>query len=648
MSVGIDKLVDAFMGNPAPLEAKVKKDQQGQKPGELPEDFEEALALQQINELRQGAQNQQAMQAGGAQPSVVEKLKQMLAAQQRGQSQPMPGQPPQFQPPQGQPQMAQGQPPMPQGPQGGPPPAPQGQPVMAARGGSIDQLMSNLGRHYAGGGIIAFTPGGDVEDKEKLTEEEAREIAQRMKQRTNMMPDSMRVTDLDVTSFPELQKSDLYAKALARAQGTKPEPSNEDIKKALAFVSAPAAAGLDVLMSPLKFLANTSFRNPLSKEPPANYTSVMDARNKYLYGEKPAPAEVKPTAAKPTEAKTPAPLDPETEKLLRLAATRSQTGVSTNPDLVPRKPIVGTSPDDAKPAAPRPSVGGTATPAAALDPNSLRAVIEANIRKNLGKDEDAEWAKGAKRYEDFMGIDKLLQPREARIAERQEMIRKLQGERTPAWVEALSAAGTPIRGGVGSLINMMGNKAQSTRAGYSAEDLKFFDEIGAMQDEVAKLKLEGKYKAAAAGEAAIKDVIANKRQSESSGASLVATDERTEANKQIAADNRAARALTAAGQAQTTALAREEKIRQFNETELRKMREKDIDRAAKIEAAVAKRTAMIDMQLQSPKLKPEVEAELLRRRNEIVKQVRAEYPSAGAGAANIPPPPANAVREIKK
>jgi hypothetical protein len=38
------------------------------------------------------------------------------------------------------------------------------QPVMAARGGSIDQLMSNLGSHYAGGGIIAFDEGGDVEE----------------------------------------------------------------------------------------------------------------------------------------------------------------------------------------------------------------------------------------------------------------------------------------------------------------------------------------------------------------------------------------------------------------------------------------------------------------------------------------------------
>jgi hypothetical protein len=601
MSVGIDKLVDAFMGNPAPLEAKVKKDQQGQKPGELPEDFEEALALQQINELRQGAQNQQAMQAGGAQPSIVEKLKQMLAAQQRGQSQPMPGQPPQFQPPQGQPQMAQGQPPMPQGPQGGPSPAPQGQPVMAAHGGSIDQLMSNLGRHYAGGGIIAFNGEEDSDVKDE-------DIKKKLQQYTLQQQGADWVARKQAARLAEAEDEARRQELISRI----PTGGRE----------APASTG----RMPGELERNVS--NTLAAMPGASAAKGFAGGLRGLMGLLgiAGDREEKPAAATP-----PATLDAESEKLKRLAAVKPQTGQNTNPDLVPRKPIVGTSPDDVKPAAPRPSasgpsVGGPATPAAALDPNSLRALIEANIRKELGKDEGAEWAKGAKRYEDFMGIDKLLQPREARIAERQEMIRKLQGERTPAWVEALSAAGTPIRGGVGSLINMMGNKAQSTRAGYSAEDLKFFDEIGAMQDEVAKLKLEGKYKAAAAGEAAIKDVIANKRQSESSGASLVATDERTEANKQIAADNRAARALTAAGQAQTTALAREEKIRQFNETELRKMREKDIDRAAKIEAAVAKRTAMIDMQLQSPKLKPEVEAELLRRRNEIVKQVKAEYP----------------------
>ena len=88
----------------------------------------------------------------------------------------------------------------------------------------------------------------------------------------------------------------------------------------------------------------------------------------------------------------------------------------------------------------------------------------------------------------------------------------------------------------------------------------------------------------------------------------------------------AARAQSASQHSATMALALEEKKRQFNETELRKIREKDVDRAAKIETAIAKRTAMIDMQLQNPKLKPEEETALLAKRNDIVKRVQAEYP----------------------
>ena len=141
---GIDQLIDTYKGNPQPLQAEVKKAQQEQPPGEIPADLEEALALQEIAQLRQGAQNQQAMQAGGAQPSVVEKLRQMLAGYQAQA---------QMAPP------AQGA------------PAPQGEPVMAARGGSIDQLMSNLGRHYAGGGIIAFSKPTE-ENNQSLVKDE--------------------------------------------------------------------------------------------------------------------------------------------------------------------------------------------------------------------------------------------------------------------------------------------------------------------------------------------------------------------------------------------------------------------------------------------------------------------------------------------
>ena len=132
--MGIDQLVNAYKGNPAPLQAKVQQAQQGQPPGAIPPDLEEAIALQKITELRNSAQSQQAMQAGGAQPSVVEKLRQMLGAEQRQQAQP--------------PQMPQQ---MPQGPQGMPPQAPQGAPQ------GVDALPSNVGQQYADGGIIGHT-----------------------------------------------------------------------------------------------------------------------------------------------------------------------------------------------------------------------------------------------------------------------------------------------------------------------------------------------------------------------------------------------------------------------------------------------------------------------------------------------------------
>jgi hypothetical protein len=69
MNGGIDQLVDTYKGYPQPLQAKVQKAQQGQPPGEIPPDLEEAMALQKIAELRNSAQGQQAMQAGGAQQS---------------------------------------------------------------------------------------------------------------------------------------------------------------------------------------------------------------------------------------------------------------------------------------------------------------------------------------------------------------------------------------------------------------------------------------------------------------------------------------------------------------------------------------------------------------------------------------------------
>lgn len=201
--MGIEQLVEAYKGNPAPLQQRVQKAQQGQAPGAIPPDLEEAIALQKITELRNSAQGQQAMQAGGAQQSVVEKLRQMLAsAEQRQQGQP---QMPQGVP-QGQPQMAQ-------------------PPVMAARGGSIAHLMSNLGRHYAGGGIVAFSgeDGSEVKENKELTPEEAREILRRMRQRTDMRPESMAITDVDTNSIPNFVAGNRFQQEMDKATG-KREP----------------------------------------------------------------------------------------------------------------------------------------------------------------------------------------------------------------------------------------------------------------------------------------------------------------------------------------------------------------------------------------------------------------------------------------
>jgi hypothetical protein len=149
-NMGINQLANMYMGNPQPLAAKVQQAQQQTKPGQIPPDLEQAIALQKIQEMRQAAQNQQAMQAGGQQPTIMDKLRQMAQPQMQAQPQGM------QMAPQGLPQgMSQGM------------PQQEEMPVQAAHGGSIAHLMSNLGNHYDGGGIVAFEEGGDVEKKRK-------------------------------------------------------------------------------------------------------------------------------------------------------------------------------------------------------------------------------------------------------------------------------------------------------------------------------------------------------------------------------------------------------------------------------------------------------------------------------------------------
>ena len=483
MDAGINQLVDTYKGNPAPLQQQVQRDQKQQPQAELSPDLEEAIALQKIAELQNSARNQQAIQTGGAQPTIIDKLRQMLG-----------GNRPQAQMAQAN---TQGQPPMPMRPM-----MPQ-QPVRAATGGSIAQLASNLGRHYAGGGIIAFNSRGSVKDPDKQSD----------------APDYR---------IPELQKSDLYAKALAAAQGDKPEPSNEDIKKALAFVSAPAAAGLDVLLSPLKFLANNSFRSPLSNAPLANYTTAMDARNKYLYGEK--PAEEAPAAAA-------AP-----EDMGREGRRTGPVAVGVNPNANPNLVPASARPQPEAPAAPKPPAAPQAEAPQKVDPNSLRAMAEKYIRDEMGLKPETERDKAVEWSRKTMGLDDLLAEKSRRADAREQAIAEVKANRTPEWIRGLQAAGgAPVRGGIGMLLGKVGSEMSNTREAYANQDLAYQAELDRLRDVITDAKISGNKELAKEGMAAYKEVDARRKAALTSVTSLLNTDELSATRRQMAKDAAAAR-----------------------------------------------------------------------------------------------------------
>jgi len=403
---------------------------------------------------------------------------------------------------QGQPQM--GQQPMPAG-------MPQ-QSVMAARGGSIDQLMSNLGRHYAGGGIIAFdgTKGSKVEDKDKDKEEE----------RTKQREADRRA----LLSFPAAL-GDIAQLPIAAGYN----------------LAADAGSGLERFLNRLGSAVTGEDINTQRDD---------QVGNKFRFSPTPFTDMLRSPAGKETQqprGEAVKATDPATIRSQLNAAdagSRSEPGTALPPELTPT---------DVKPTANvfggGPRVNTIRPPAEPTDP--MEIALRAAIMKTLGKNEDQEFEKGSKRYQDFMGLDKLLAPREARIAEREGMQRKIQGERLPAWVEGFSRASKPIvSGGIGTILDNLGSGMQDQRKAYSAEDVKFFDQISDMKDEVLKLRLEGKYKAAAAGENAIKDMLADKRQAESSGTSLLNTKENTRSREQTALDNRLGREAQAAQSAQ--------------------------------------------------------------------------------------------------
>jgi hypothetical protein len=191
----VSKIADLYQGNPQALEKRIESEPKG--PTGLPLDLSKLMALnigltEQDAAKRQaalaGLQQMQQQNQGGEPPTVAQTIQQ--AAMQRAKTIALQQQREQ----QGLQALAQQQRMMGAVPENTP--QPERQPS------GIDELATNIGENFAGGGIVAFTPGGDVEDKDKLTEKEAREILYRMRQRTDMRPESMAVTDMDTSSIP--------------------------------------------------------------------------------------------------------------------------------------------------------------------------------------------------------------------------------------------------------------------------------------------------------------------------------------------------------------------------------------------------------------------------------------------------------------
>lgn len=263
---GIAKL---YRGNPGMLDARIKQEQQA-KPG-MPPDLAKLLALQiDVNEqdavkrqeamaALQGMQQQAPM---GKPPTVAESLQQLalqkarqVAVQQQQQQKGL--------------QALLGQ--------AAPTQAPE-RPPQPERQGSIEELQSNLGENYAGGGIVAFSGTGSsqfVKDISALPE-----AFDEMKQRAR---------EEDARQAEQDRRMEQYRQAKLAAQ-----------QKTSLF--------------------NYLFGTPeAEKEGLAKLTELSNA---------PLSTPAAPTAA-------PAELDPETRKLAGLAASRAQTGQNVNPALQP-------------------------------------------------------------------------------------------------------------------------------------------------------------------------------------------------------------------------------------------------------------------------------------------------------------------------
>jgi hypothetical protein len=267
-------IASLYRGNPQPLQQSIQKEQQA-KPG-LPPDLQKMLALQIVNNEKDGVTAQKAMdqlrQMAGSQgtpPTVMQSLEQQAA--QKLQAQAVQAQ-----------QKQQGiQALMQQAPAGA---VPEGtpEPAMQPEAQGIDQLPADF--EMAEGGIVAFSTGGDV-DSARAQAKAARERLQSygLAQR-NADPAGYEAAQAAVAAASaKLQAAEAaYAKEMSE-QGMDRPAQVAGMPKAKPRLPVPEAA------PPSEGIAAAANRTALNKADAATYA---------------APAEPKPPVAPARDIKT--------------------------------------------------------------------------------------------------------------------------------------------------------------------------------------------------------------------------------------------------------------------------------------------------------------------------------------------------------
>lgn len=336
-------IASLYMGNPGALQQKVNKEQKA-NPG-LPPDLKDLMALNIVTNEQDAAKRQEALSAlhqmapGGQPPTVAqsiqEQAKQKLQAQMMQQAQ--------------QAQMAQ-------------------QAQAAPQSGGIDQLPAEL--HLAGGGIVAFKKGDEVEKADKLKKqaEEDRAALGGLWDALKGGSESAGRAIMDVAS--------LIPRGLAGAYDT-------------AVVRPMRAAGL-----------NAGYLSPHLTPEGADVSSMTPfadvKRRREMEAQQAATPAAEPSAPAQTTA-TPQQEAPVAPPQNRVQNTQAARPAAAQPPQPPQ--------------------------AAAEAPTGLNAAYQKYMEKGLGADPEVERAKAVAAYEKAVGkadtsqYDRMLQELETRKAQ---------------------------------------------------------------------------------------------------------------------------------------------------------------------------------------------------------------------------------------